>query len=248
MIDKLYEGITQPHKILPYIRYKYSKARFTVNRALGHDTTSISIDGHSPEFLAETYADARFLDNFSESKVVEDFIQRLSADDVFWDIGANIGIYSCFGGTVGAEVVSFEPDNPTRASLEDNVELNGIEGVVLPYGLSDKSETIDRELNMQREDEPTTVQSLPGDEVVQDSLAPSPTVVKMDIEGMEYSALRGMSDTLDSVRLIYVELHPEYLSERGEPVEEVKEWLEEQGFNLSEIPYSSSNPIVCGVR
>lgn len=248
MIDKIYKGITQPQKIPPYLRNKYSKTRFTVNRALGHDRKSISINGYNSEFITKTYADAKYIDNFSEVEVVADFLQRLSTEDVFWDVGANIGIYSCFGGNFGAGVVSFEPDDPTRSSLEDNLDLNGIEGLVLSYGLSDKNETLDRELNMQRENALTTVESVPGDEIIRENITPSPTVIKIDIEGMEYSALRGLSDTLNEVRLIYVEIHPEYLLEQDESAEGVKELLERKEFELSTIPYSNGNPIIRGVN
>lgn len=244
MINKICKGITQPQKIPPYVSQRSKIIRFKINKKFRGNKSQLSIEGHTSQFVTYNYPDLKYLDEFSEQRIVSDCLDRISPNDVFWDVGANIGIYSCFVGNTGADVVSFEPDDPTRTVLEKNAKANDIDATILSLGLSDGNKTLNRELNMQRENELTTFDSLPGDKIIDKGLAPAPTVIKIDIEGMEYSALRGLSESINNVRLLYVELHPEYLSERGESESVVKEWLKDKGFNLSTIPYSNGNPII----
>jgi FkbM family methyltransferase len=62
--------------------------------------------------------------------------------DVFWDIGANVGYYTCLAARrVGASgrVVAFEPAPVTRKFLEDNIRLNAFGNVsVLPYAVGER--------------------------------------------------------------------------------------------------------------
>jgi hypothetical protein len=55
----------------------------------------------------------------------------------------------------------------------------------------------------------------------------------MDIQGAEYLALDGLSETLDE-RLpeLFVEVHPDLLPEFGHTAEELIEYLESKGYRL----------------
>lgn len=246
MFGKVRSALAAPGKTTSHI---YNTAR-RFGATYGNDAKQLTVGEFSSEFMIDTVPNFEYINRFPEQDVLEDLLPRLSPDDVFWDVGANVGLYSCFAGNLGVEVVSFEPDEPTRSTLLDNVALNDIDGTVLPYGLDNESGEIQRELNMQRENRPTTVETRTGDGIVSGdgNTVPAPTVVKIDIEGMELAALRGMSDVIENVRLIYVELHPEYLSERGESPEQVKSWLSNRGFELSGSMNESGNPIIRGEK
>jgi FkbM family methyltransferase len=59
--------------------------------------------------------------------------EMVKPGDVFYDIGANIGIYTLMAAArVGAsgKVVAFEPHSPTLVRLLANIAANGLEGVV----------------------------------------------------------------------------------------------------------------------
>ncbi len=68
--------------------------------------------------------------------------QFLAQGGVFFDIGANAGVYSfwahvCSNGR--AKIISFEPDAEMRRRIDFNVAINEIETIkVLPYALSDR--------------------------------------------------------------------------------------------------------------
>jgi FkbM family methyltransferase len=49
----------------------------------------------------------------------------LEPGDLFVDIGANVGLYTIWAADLGAEVVAFEPVEPSRRQLQDNIDLNG---------------------------------------------------------------------------------------------------------------------------
>ena len=247
MMEKIQTGIKHPDRIPPYLMRQLDRGIVTLGNYIGDNTKDLEINRYSATFMTDTVANIRYIRRFPEQDVLSDFLPRLSPEDVLWDVGANVGLYSCFAGNLGVEVISFEPDNLTRSSLEDNIHLNDINATVLPYGLDDKSREIQRELNMQRENKPTTVETYSGDQILdsKDIDIQSPTVIKIDIEGMEFSALRGLEKALEEVRLMFVEIHPEYLLERGESAEDIRQWIYERGFKIDSINDESHNPIIC---
>jgi hypothetical protein len=54
-------------------------------------------------------------------------LHQLRPDDVFVDVGANVGAYTLLAGTAGARCVAFEPVPATFRALRDNVRLNGLQ-------------------------------------------------------------------------------------------------------------------------
>src|SRR5262249_15331008 len=56
----------------------------------------------------------------------------LRPDDLFLDVGANIGSYTLLAsGVCKARTISFEPDPQTMGLLRRNIDLNGVDGCVL---------------------------------------------------------------------------------------------------------------------
>lgn len=126
--------------------------------------------------------------------------------DACWDIGANIGFYTCLlARLAGPEgrIVAFEPASATRRLLEANVSLNGLRNVVVRAEALGESEAAAR-IHFTRGDlaegtaslvpaegheasEPVTLTRL-------DALRarlPTPAFVKIDVEGMQLEVWRG---------------------------------------------------------
>jgi FkbM family methyltransferase len=127
-------------------------------------------------------------------------LHALRADDLFVDVGANVGSYTVLaGGAVGAEVIAVEPLPATFARLESNIRLNGIGARVVAHccGLSSEAgelqfvsslDTMNR-VALPGETLPTITSSvLTLDELCRDRC---PTIVKMDVEGHEHAVLGG---------------------------------------------------------
>ncbi len=156
-------------------------------------------------------------------------------DDVVYDLGAHIGLYTRFFATVcgASRVYSFEPATANRALLQRNVDLGGITDrtTVLPFavGDSDGEEVFQLDqahsqsgaLYRIRNGASSTAELWYGirsatqvvpvcrlDTLVDKGLILPPNVMKIDIEGAEGLALRGAAETLRrfSPRLA-IELH-----------------------------------------
>ncbi len=76
-----------------------------------------------------------------EPETIE-WIDGMQSGDIFWDIGANMGLYSIYAAKKGLKVFSFEPSGYNFFMLTKNIEINDMQNSVLcyPIAISDKSE------------------------------------------------------------------------------------------------------------
>jgi len=71
------------------------------------------------------------------------------------------------------------------------------------------------------------------DNLISNRRIPCPNVVKIDIEGAEFLALSGMRNLLQSEnrpRIIFVEIHPDFLDSFDTSVNEIFEFMEYCGY------------------
>ncbi|WP_247004637.1 FkbM family methyltransferase [Halosolutus gelatinilyticus] len=214
-------------------------------------TTICSVD---VQFHAASAREHRFLpdDTGAHAELFEDMFSEIHEDDVFFDIGAHIGINSCVIGRKYPEIdiVCFEPRPQTRGSLETNLELNGIDAIVMDCAISNSDGTIAfdiqhdtpgemGEVRHSKRGTETPVRTLDG--VVSDDGIPSPTVVMSDIVGEEINLLRGGSTTFSSptTRLAYIVTHDQPLERLGSSKQDVEKHLKKNGFD--ELKYTRDN-------
>ena len=144
----------------------------------------------------------------------------LQPGDVFFDIGANIGSYTIFAGhrigSTGA-VYGFEPHLPNAISLLKNIEANSLRDRVrmIAIPLSDKDAFEEFQyfsLNPSRahsqlgrhdmrgeQFDPAATELKHGwrlDTFISSGTLPIPSVVKIDVDGLEPQILGGMSELL----------------------------------------------------
>jgi FkbM family methyltransferase len=134
-------------------------------------------------------------------------LHALRNDELFVDVGANIGIYTVLGaGGVGASCLSLEPVPDTFGQLRANLRQNNLAEQVdaLNVGAGAESETLQFTVskganNHVREggrDEGTVpVPAKPIDALLPRS-SHSPSILKIDVEGWEGAVLRGAERTL----------------------------------------------------
>lgn len=183
--------------------------------------------------------------NVLEEDIIADILSETTEDDVFYDIGANIGTYSCFiGNYTGSKVVAFEPFPKNAESLRRNLKLNSIDGEVFELALmnEDGSKSIES-----MSDDPGEGQVLvtgegdmevhisKGDSLITEKGLASPSIIKIDVEGAELEVLRGLEECVsgDLPRLIYLEVHRKKIKRFGGSVKELEEFLENRGFELN---------------
>ena len=178
----------------------------------------------------------------------------ISKGDCVVDVGAAGGYFALIAAKRGAKVIAFEPIPDLRLLLERNLEKNGYKNcVVSEFALLDenttrilskpgvKSRISNKKKSISRNKEDLLIECRRFDEIRYDLNSPKIDVVKMDIEGAEYHALLGMSDTLlkDHPRLL-IELHPNLFSEFGYTVKDIFSFLEGLGYSISPVDVSQT--------
>jgi FkbM family methyltransferase len=162
----------------------------------------------------------------AEVAVQEFLAARLRPDDVFYDLGANIGLFTLLGARAvgaGGKVFSFEPDSQNAARLRRNVSRNNFANVsVVEAGVWSSSgeqrfaaadaNSPDRGVGTFVAEKAgasdVVVRSVSLDDFVQS--APLPTAIKCDVEGAEFEVFLGARALLLRQRpWILCEMHSE---------------------------------------
>jgi len=136
----------------------------------------------------------------------------LKVNDIFVDIGANIGLMSIIASNIIGEngkVFSFEPDPKIFSILEHNIEINNISNITIyNFALGSKKDKAylqqrvsdNRGTNFLSFDDHTKnskevlIQSL--DEVAQEQKILDIKLIKIDVEGWESEVLKGAEKIL----------------------------------------------------
>lgn len=136
----------------------------------------------------------------------------LRPEDLFVDVGANIGSYTVLASAVcGAQSISIEPDPDTMRSLKRNVEANSIgsrvrlvemavgsEAGMIRFTIGhDTTNRVATDADARVRD--VLVQTL--DEILQNG---NPILIKMDVEGYEPKVVAGAAETLKKPSLLAV--------------------------------------------
>lgn len=150
------------------------------------------------------YADMSFL------------LHLLRPDDLFIDLGANIGSYTILASKVcQSKTIAVEADPETTVSLVKNIHINDLERLVevqkvavgASHGethFSKGRDTTNQVLTASDVKLPSQIVQLRRlDDIVGDR---SPTLIKMDLEGYETEALKGASKTLANPSLVAIEI------------------------------------------
>jgi len=146
--------------------------------------------------------------------------KALQPGDVFWDVGANIGIVSGYFAQPRFQLSSlhaFEPNPGPLKTLQSLFSANA-RCIVHPFGLGDEDQMITLNLSavgsslgsMSRdlhEGKQIQVQVRRGDAVRRELGLPAPQVMKIDVEGFEPSVLAGLTETIAEHRPILVFEH-----------------------------------------
>lgn len=157
-----------------------------------------------------------YLHDFPEMSFLLHFLRR---DDIFWDIGANIGSYTILASkAAGAKVFAFEPVPVTHGYLRANVALNNVLNQVeaLNLGLSDHkgnlhfTKHLDTVNHVAINDTENAIQvEVDTCNNILDNTQSVPSIIKLDVEGYEFPVLKGADALLSNHQLqaIIIELN-----------------------------------------
>lgn len=183
------------------------------------------------------------------------WIDGFANDGVFWDIGANVGVYSLYAAVrKRVRVLSFEPSAANFHALSKNIQLNQLCDRVTAYCVALSGQTQLGVLNMSSPSMGAAVsqfgqsgemsrywegysqaafQGMIGftiDDFVRQFDPPFPNHIKIDVDGLELPILIGASATLRDPRLrsLIVELS---VSDKEEYTQALA-FIEKAGFFL----------------
>ena len=208
-----------------------------MRRVLGNPVT-IEVDGLRVQGPFDSrWMLGRMKAGLYEPLEVELFKDAVDPGTTVLDIGANIGFYSLLASRAvgdGGSVYAFEADPRNISHLHANVQANSSTNIeVLAAAVAAEpgvqvfrmaAKPTHSSLFMSMGNVPVTATVEVATVAIDDVLADRPTVdvVKMDIEGGEVAALRGMTATLEAspnLRM-FVEFEPPALEAAGESPEE----------------------------
>ena len=194
-----------------------------------------------------TYFLGRFYE-LATQLFVKQFVQL---GDTFIDVGGNIGMITLLAARcVGASgrVHTFEPNPVAFARLKRALEENGIAHVTArQLALGDKPGELVlnvlmghtgmgtlgevREKDRDKITDRHTVQVVRGDDALPPHLR-APATIKIDVEGFECQALRGLSETIRRLRpAVIAEALTETLARAGETVESLTGLMRGHGYD-----------------
>lgn len=179
-----------------------------------------------------------------ESQIIRN---ALHPESYFVDVGAHIGYYSCLARSCGARVTAYEPNPLNSAFLAINLSQYGwhsygIRGSALSDEDGDKqlflSPTNSGDDTLYPFDDLQRASIMITTSRLDDSVwMEYPDLIKIDIQGGEIKALRGMERVLSKkqVKTLAVEFFPDALRAAGDNPIDMLTILRGHGFTLWEI-------------
>lgn len=188
---------------------------------------------------------------FKEEPETVRWIEEVVSDgSCFWDIGANVGTYALFAALKPKmEVIAFEPSAQTYATLNRNIELNGLGERVKAYCIALSEKTEAAAFHMASTGSGHSMHSFGARENVYGAFTPAfsqamigfsadefrrifslrqPDHIKLDVDSIELPILRGARETLKKVKTLMVEIEFPKSPEASKAA--IRKELDAQGF------------------
>ena len=249
-------------KIIKYSAYKlvdflfiFKSGRYfleKINLNIGNKNYKIKYNNNVYKFLIQNrlnyYRARTFL---TKEPITIEWIKKFKEGSIFWDVGANVGIYSCFASKERkTKTYAFEPSTLNLNTLSKNIFSNNLSKdiVIIPISLNNK--TMIDSFNMSQLYEGGSQStfsknygedgkmlnlvfnyktlSLTGNDLVKKFNFEKPNYIKIDVDGIEDLILNGFSEILEDTKSILIETSDIF----NEKNNNIKIFLEKKGFNM----------------
>jgi len=225
-MKRLASRVTRRAALLPLAVVGQSVRAEAIEQLLNESTVECPLPEGTLRFFAPTLLlQERARNVMTKEPEMIPWLRQLQSDDVLWDIGANVGVFSIYAGvTRRCTVVAFEPSAANFYVLTKNIQANRLDDRTTSYCVALSGETKLGVLNL---DSPSLGSALTQfgktgewsryslshsplrhgmigvtvDEFVKTFDPPFPTHLKMDVDGLELPILEGATATLRDPRL-----------------------------------------------
>ena len=175
----------------------------------------ISYKPYQTKFGFLLYGDANFDISREQTGEIEILSKYLSPKSVFIDVGANVGLFTCFANKLQCKVIAIEPNPLNFKLLCRNLYINKIKDVELYYAaLSDSCEIKPLHGGLQGA---SLIKGWGNIHSTYINLVPSLTLdritekinnenlfIKIDVEGAEFYVLKGAQKTLMNLNSLWL--------------------------------------------
>ena len=228
-------------KLISAIR-QFSNSSRVDSRGLSFQILS---DNWVTKFRARTF-------NEKEPEMLDWLDENLQEGDIFFDVGANVGIYSIYAALrkPTATIYAFEPEYSNLHQLKMNIINNDLLNNVIPFAIAISDQTGVSYLHIQdftagaalSTEQRDSINKTFGKDVVwkegigtstldyiSENLDIHPNLIKIDVDGNELKILNGgrkvfSNNNLRSIIIETIKTLPDYSG--------IKKYLNEQGFKL----------------
>ena len=187
---------------------------------------------------------------YDEEPLMISWLSTLSDDDVFLDVGGNIGIYSIPAALRCSIVIVCELDPINVGILHENIHLNKLDDkvIIIPFGVGESNSLgmvhyreISKGDALQSINRPQQIPTLQPKPFVRPQLifqldwlftvfdCPKPTKIKIDVDGNEAALWAGGKETICDAEEIYFECGSD------EECLKIKASIIEAGFDIIDI-------------
>lgn len=217
----------------------------TQNVVYGGTELTVCVPNALNVYRAETFST-------KEPETLE-WIDGVSKGSVLWDIGANVGLYTCYAAKArGCRVFAFEPSVFNLELLARNIFLNELTDQVTIVPLPLSEELAVNKLNMTttqwggamstfgqtygHDGEPMRnvfefpIIGLSMADAVNFLKIPRPDYIKMDVDGIEHLILKGGESILRATKSVLIEINDKFTTQ----ADEASMCLQQAGFVLKE--------------
>jgi len=158
---------------------------------------------------------------FTKEPITINWIRNFKKNSTFFDIGANVGIYSIYAAlSRSVNVYSFEPESSNFHILMENIIINNLNNFIIPFplGISNKTELTKLQLSLFQTGQShhtvgenlldhTTLEAISNnffqgifsttlDELCFKWNLPIPSYLKIDVDGIESKIIEEAKNTL----------------------------------------------------
>lgn len=159
------------------------------------------------------------------------WLNKIKTNSVIYDIGANVGVYSIYAAAIrDCRVMSFEPSFLNLELLFRNIQINNLQDkiTIVPLSLSNKSQIEDfymqegdniwggahNSSGSNKSQDGTDMQkfktssqmALSLDDLVNIFNLPTPSHIKIDVDGLENRVIQGGLNTFGNTKSILIEI------------------------------------------
>jgi len=189
--------------------------------------------------------------NEKEPEMLNWIDEKLHDRDVFFDVGANVGIYSIYAAmrNRNSQIIAFEPEYSNLHQLKQNILNNQLANNIVPYSIAFNDKSGLSYLHLQDETPGAALSTVSDEELSEtdtghnvvwkegiavmsldefcDQVGIQPTMIKIDVDGNELSILKGGAKTFmnSKLRSVFIEVDTSKL--------EYSRVLDNYGFKLN---------------